>query len=251
MGLFDKQKCCMCGKEGRLLSEYASTYGSKHLCYSCEHKMHIYGFADVNRHFDNNVSFEALQNYEKYYLQVQNMLKEKSRAELMVAVDLEDIVFNTDVVCFPEYTDFLIPTKTVYAITYTNLPKYSDTFTDAFMVTLFTRNPTIPYYTIIFAGRVKLFSLSTKAKGYRDAVFSLLEMNFTDLKYPIGKAREVKKMVKNDLTYDLPIEKEKLLSWLEKAEYSSGKFNPKHAERKISKSNWAKDFFADCGVQIA
>lgn len=250
MGLFDKQKCCICGKEGRLLGEYPSAFGTKYLCDDCEIKMNVSGLTSLGIDYDIKPTFEALQNYQKFYLETTDLLREKSKESLPIASSIGDIVINNYVVCFPEYMDFMISTDDVYAITYTDLPKYSNTFTDAFMVTIFTKNPALPYYSFIAAGKVSVFSLSIKSKKYREGLTSLFEAYCKNLKYPIGKAREVKKMVKKDESYDLPVYKEKLIEWLDKAEWTKGDFNPKKIDRKIPKMNWSIQYLTGCGYKF-
>lgn len=247
MGLFDKQKCVMCGKEGRLLNCYDSNEGEKNLCSDCERKMHVSGFTSVCLNHHKKITFEDLLNYQKFYFDTTESLKNNRKYVIPgvagIAHNMDDIVFNSDLICFPEYEDFMIPSDDVYAVVYVDLPKYSSTFTDAFMIVLFTKNPVIPYYSIIKAGKVKFFSLSTKSKDFRESIFSSFEMELKGLKYPVGKARDIRKMVKKDSAYDLPVDRKDFLDWLLDVEVTMGKFKPKHAEREIPANNWATSFF--------
>lgn len=251
MGLFDKQQCVMCGKEGRLLDNFDSATGTKCLCSSCERRMHVSGFATACLKYQNKISYEDLLNYQNFYLEKTNEMKGNLNCAVPgVACNMSDIVFDSNVICFPEYEDLMIPSEDVYAVVYVDLPKYSDMTTDAFMLVLFTKNPAVPYYSLIRAGKVSLFSVGTKSKKFRESTFSLLEMNFKGLKYPIGKAKDVKKMIKKDAGYALPVDKKVLLEWLFDAEFTSGNFKPKHADREIPKENWATAYFQNNGIYV-
>lgn len=250
MGFFSKQKCTICGKEGRLLGEYASATGTKCLCHDCECKMNISGFTLANSKFHNRVSYEAIQNYQKYYWKITNDLKNLAMNETKIATNLDDIVFNNTVICFPEYDKLVIETKDVFAVAFTDLPKYSGLTTDAFMISLFTVNPAIPYYSFIVAGKASFFSISGKAKKYREATAELLTLSFPCLRYPIGKAKDIKKLVKKDDNYNLPVDKKTLKDWLDSADLSMGDFNPKNVDRKIQPNNWAINFFIECGFKV-
>lgn len=246
MGLFSKEKCSVCGKESRLLSKYNSSMGTKHLCDNCKQNMHAVGFIWAEDYYNKRPTFEQIENYQKFYSDCGNILIHTKNT---IVVNFSDIVFNKDVVCFPQYPDLMIPSDDVFLVVYTDLPKYSTTFTDAFLLTFFTTNRTIPYYSIIMAGKANFFSLTGKAKDYREATFSIIESIFTNLICPVDKAKVAKKLVKKDISYNLSVDKKQLISWLDDAEYLSGQFNPKSAERDVSKDNWAIEFFKQYDIE--
>lgn len=245
MGWFDKQKCSVCSKESRFHKEYASVNGTIYLCDKCEEVMHVSGFVSVNSKFGNEVSYETLKNYQRYYLNTSKMLKEKSKSGEMRAAAFGDIVISPEVICFPEYKDFFILTSTVYAVVYADVWTKSDKDTDIYMVTLFTTSPSIPYYSMIFSADTDF--LSFKAKRAKAAAFNVFQIFFRDLKYPIGKAKDIRKMVKADEQYNLPIEKNKLLNWLDDAADLFGPFSFKRCDNKSMDWSWAKNFFLDNG----
>lgn len=245
MGLFDKQKCCICGKEGRLHGEYNSAEGKKYLCSKCEEAMHVSGFSSVNLKFGNDISYETLKNYQKFYFNVSKILKEKSETDELRAAAFGDIVISPEVICFPEYKDFFILTSTVYAVVYADVWTKSDNDTDIFMITLFTTSPSMPYYSMLFYGDTDF--LSFKSKKTREAVFNVFSIFCQDLKYPIGKAKDIRKMIKADPQYDLPIEKNKLLGWLGDANDLFGHFSFKHCDNRTLNWEWANNFFLDNG----
>lgn len=250
MGFFSKEKCSVCGKESRLLSDYASVDGTKWLCSDCEDKMNVQGFIMASYHYENRISYEAIQNYQKFYWQTTNMVRQKAAMQGGLAINFDDIIFNEDVVCFPEYKNLIIPTSDILLVVHSDVARYSDTYTDAFMVTFFTKNKTIPYYSMILSGRASYFSLTGKAKKYREAAFGLMGSHFKNLKYPIGGAMEIRKLIKHDPDYDMPFEKEKLRDMLFDVYVHSNKFKVKNAERKIADPLWAIQYFLNAGISV-
>lgn len=261
MGLFSKLKCSKCGKESRLdIREFLDGQIKKPICENCLAKMHVTGFLKYCDYLGiEEVSYPMLESYSEHYDAIVNNPKyhysftteEKNELsiEYMESITHDiGVSINNNWIAIPGFQDLLIETKDIFAVTIDSVSKFSDTFTEAIMISFFSNNPMIPYFAVLSAGKVKFFSISLKAKKYRDAVISILEDGCENLKYEIVSSGKLRKMVKMDEDYSSQIDKKELLDLLSSVSGGYGKFNPKRIAGQIPKDYaWIRKLDMDMG----
>ena len=114
------------------------------------------------------------------------------------AVLLQKVKGNEKFIALKSYDGVIVDFKDIFAVFYTS-DSTSDKNTEAILCYLFTNDPYIPVFTLVFYGHIGLFAISKSKKG-RAAVKSIFEMICPNLTYPVDDAKVLKRSIKQTNT---------------------------------------------------
>ena len=254
MGLFSKKTivCERCGKE----YQARITLGV-HICDEClaresKKKDNVKGYVDyASKMLWNSYSEEqldAIAAHRDAILEKYRMTQGISRADLMNASDnykkltddeAADVLMrmaNSSVTAtmgaaYSGY--FFVPTafektivdaQDVFAVGYTSDYKLQDSKSEVILCAVFTNDPYIPVFPMIYVGKLGFFEIMKSKKG-RQGVNALFEAMCPNLTYPVQDLKQLKKQIKADGSVKGNIDQKFMLDKISDASSSSGIFD--------------------------
>lgn len=260
MGLFSKKKflCEKCGKEfekrlnlnGNLCDDcwnaeqnqkraleasikgyinYASDvffkeYSSDEMRKIIDHRDEI---LDKFQH-DGGITRVDLKNASDNY----KTLTDEQAAEVLVRVANSSVsstmgsAYSGEFFVPTHYEGMIVDAKDIFAVGYTSDYKLSGGNTEVILCAIFTNDPYVPVFPMIYVGKIGFFSV-TKSKKGREGVNALFESMCPNLKYPVGDIKQLKKMIKQEETIKGNLESKFMLDQISNASVSSGIFDTK------------------------
>ena len=131
-----------------------------------------------------------------------------------------------------QYDGTIIDADDVFAVCVTQDAGQSSVFNEAIKVVFFTNDPYIPVFWLLFWGKTKLLSLSTKSKKGREAIMDHFSEICPNLTYPICDLKELKKMIKADDAVKGNVDKKFILKQLSDAGMSYGFYDAKKTSNR-------------------
>ncbi|MDD6071251.1 MAG: hypothetical protein PUC12_10635 [Clostridiales bacterium] len=254
MGIFSKKtvRCEKCGKEYQV----RITFGT-HICDECvnrefQKKQNVRGYIDYAMRMGwqdyteeqlDQIDVHRNQILEKYR-QVQGI----SKSELQNASDnykkltddqVSDIlvrIANSSITstmgaaysgCFfvpTAYEKTIVDVEDVFAVGYTNDYKLQADGQEIILCAVFTNDPYIPVFPMIYVGKLGFFDVMKSKKG-RQGVNDLFESICPNLQYPVQDLKNLKKQVKADGSVKGNIELKFMLERISDATSGIGIFN--------------------------
>ncbi len=98
---------------------------------------------------------------------------------------------------------------------------------EAIMCAVFTNDPYIPVFPLIYLGKLGTFEV-TKSKSGRAGVANMFESLGTNFTYPVQELKQLKKQIKSEGTVRGNIEYETMMKLMNEALNLSGMFDSKH-----------------------
>ena len=147
----------------------------------------------------------------------------------------------------------VIDVKDIFAVGITSLTGVKVDNGEAILCAVFTNDPYIPVFPMVYGGKLGFFEIMKSKKG-RKGVAALFELTCPNLQYPVMEMKKLKKQIKADGAVKGNINMNKMLEYLDDAEYSSGIFkaseqttiiSPQTLEMLVSYGYFNSDSFND------
>ena len=265
MGLFSKKTltCERCGKE----YEARIALGS-HICDECKNreaqkKDNVKGYVDyafvMSMPNYNEEQLDQIATHRDQILEKYRMTQGISRAELQnasenykkltdeQAADILARIANSSIshtigaaytgsfFAPTQYEKTIVDAQDVFAVGYTNDYKLEAAGSEVILCAVFTNDPYIPVFPLVYIGKLGFFEVMKSKKG-RQGVEALFESICPNLKYPVQDLKNLKKQIKSDGSVNGNIEAKAMLDMISSAEVSLGIFNTKemHSDLKPS-----------------
>ena len=258
MGLFSKKilTCEKCGKE------YEARIAMRnHLCKECadkrkELRRDMQGYIDyadrmilgnytdeqlevIQRHRDEilmkycfpadvEITEEDLKDQEpRSIYEITSNEKDKAILaniiETVVHVTYGSAV-STRFVSLMDFPRTMVDMEDVFAVGFTSNPQIGDSGEDAVLCAMFTNDPYIPVFPMIWFGKLNFLELR-KSKKTRKAIMEFFEKVCPNLTYPVQELKLLKKQIKSDKSVNGNIAVKDMLSYISKVRSGSGIFN--------------------------
>lgn len=117
----------------------------------------------------------------------------------------------------------VIDVRDVFAVGITSLSGLKVENGEAILCAVFTNDPYIPVFPMVYGGKLGFFEIMKSKKG-RKGVAALFELTCPNLQYPVMEMKKLKKQIKADGAVRGNISMDKMLDYLDDAEYASGIF---------------------------
>lgn len=121
----------------------------------------------------------------------------------------------------------IVDVQDVFAVGYTSDFRYQNETNEVILCAVFTNDPYIPVFPLIYLGRLGHFEIMKSKKG-RQGVNALFELLCPNLTYPVQDLKKLKKQIKSEGTVQGNPDKKFMLDKISDATYSSGIFNSKY-----------------------
>ena len=260
MGLFSK-KDYVCEKCGKTFQKRLNLNGN--LCDECfnfeaSEKMQlrktISGYIDyANEVFGKSYSSDEMRQIIDYRESLLKKFENEwgiTRADLQNASDnyrkltdaqAEEVILRvarssvsattgavySDYFFFPtKYDGVIVDVDDVFAVGICSDDRSSDENNEGLLCVLFTNDPYIPVFPMVYLGKKRMFEVLKSKKG-RQAVVDLFSMQCPNLTYPVDSINALKKTVKKEGEVRGNIELEFMLDTLGEASACIGMFNTK------------------------
>lgn len=124
------------------------------------------------------------------------------------------------------YEGMIVDAEDVFAVGYTSDYKLSGGNSEVILCAVFTNDPYVPVFPMIYVGKIGFFAV-TKSKKGREGVNALFESMCPNLTYPVGDIKQLKKAIKQDGTVKGKLESKFMLDQISNASVSTGIFDTK------------------------
>lgn len=266
MGLFSKKTyiCEKCGKEFQkrinLNGNFCDECFAKEMKEKEELEGYICGYVDyglnvlakeysidelreIAKRKENRVNFfrnkveitkeeliEASENYK-------NLSDDYATMILAKAIDstvnlTAGAVFKNCFFCPTTYFGTIVDARDVFAVGYISDYKMSSGDCDAILCAVFTDDPYIPVFPMVFYSEKKFFEFAKSKKG-REYIENLFNDMCPCLTYPVCELKQLKKIIKEEGKVRGNIDIKFMLNRISDATYSSGMFNTKKTIEEI------------------
>jgi hypothetical protein len=127
-----------------------------------------------------------------------------------------------------EFEQIIVDAADVFAVGYTSdiHLNNSDSKAEAILCAVFTNDPYVPVFPMVYAGKLGFFEIMKSKKG-RQGVEAKFELTCPNLTYPVQDIKKLKKQIKDDGTVKGNIDKDTMLSYILNVSVGSGIFNTK------------------------
>lgn len=141
-----------------------------------------------------------------------------------------------------QYEGVIVDSEDIFAVGYTTGYKVNVGTNEAILCAVFTNDPYIPVFTMVFIGVVSIFDFVKSKKG-RIAVNSWFEYACPNLTYQVGDFKQLKKQIKQNGDIKGNIDKEFIMDQMYNASSGKGIFAAKNlndALNAVSKNMLSK-----------
>lgn len=133
------------------------------------------------------------------------------------------------------YEKTIVDAKDVFAVGFTSDHKLKVNNGEAILCAVFTNDPYIPVFPVVYFGKFGLFE-GFKSKKGRASVVSIFEKSCPNLTYPVQELKTLKKQIKSEDTVKGDLDKKFMLDKISDASCSSGIFNTTKIRQELSYS---------------
>lgn len=130
------------------------------------------------------------------------------------------------------YEDTVIDKEDVFAVGYTRDSYVTAENAEALLCVIFTNDPYIPVFPMVYFGKTGLFEMFKSRKG-RQAVENLFEIICPNLTYPVQELKELKKQISADGSVKGTPDVKFMLEKISEASSGSGIFNSKRIKDRL------------------
>lgn len=124
------------------------------------------------------------------------------------------------------YEGMIVDAEDVFAVGYTSDYKLQAETSEVILCAVFTNDPYVPVFPMIYVGKKGFFEL-TKSKKGRASVSALFEDMCPNLTYQVGDLKQLKKQIKQEGLVKGNLDIKFVLDQISKASVSSGLFDTK------------------------
>lgn len=177
---------------------------------------------------DSGISRVDLQNASDNYKQ----LTDEQAAEVLLRVANSSVsstmgaAYSGSFFVPTHYEGMIVDANDVFAVGYTSDYKLNAGTSEIILCAVFTNDPYVPVFPMIYVGKTGFFEL-TKSKKGRASVNALFEAMCPNLTYPVGDIRQLKKQIKQDGSVKGNIDMKFMLDQISNASVSTGIFDTK------------------------
>ena len=153
-------------------------------------------------------------------------------AEILVRVTRSSIsstmgaVYSKNFFAPTHYEGMIVDAKDVFAVGYTSDYKLDGGNSEVILCAVFTNDPYVPVFPMIYVGKIGFFSM-TKSKKGREGVNALFETMCPNLTYPVGDIKQLKKTIKQEGLVKGNLDVKFMLDKINDASVSTGIFDTK------------------------
>lgn len=133
------------------------------------------------------------------------------------------------------YEKTIVDAQDVFAVGYTNDYKLKATGQEVILCAVFTNDPYIPVFPMIYVGKLGFFEIMKSKKG-RAGVADLFESMCPNLTYPVQDLKKLKKQIKEEPVKGT-IEQKTMLNYISSALLSSGIFDTEKMHNDLRMSS--------------
>ena len=172
---------------------------------------------------DNGITREELQHASDNY----KSLSDEQATDIVLRISNSLLstslgaVYSPSFFCPTKYDGVIIDAEDIFAVGYTTSLKINAGNNEAILCVVFTNDPYIPVFPIVYIGKMGFFEVFKSKKG-RAGVSTLFELICPNLSYPIGDIKQLKKQIKNDRMVRGNLDVEFVIEQLDKAAWGSG-----------------------------
>lgn len=256
MGLFSKKTliCERCGKE----YEARISIGAK-VCPECQSKENdarrvVEGYVDYARTMGmpsytteqlEQIAVHRQQIMEKYRMtqgisrdELRNAsdnykkLTDEQAANVLIRMGNSSIAttigaaYNGGFFALANFEKVVVDTKDVFAVGLTSAYGLSDGQRDAILCVVFTNDPYVPAFPMVYSGKLGFFEIFKSKKG-RASVADSFTLMCPNLTYPVQELKKLKKQIKDEGTVKGNIDQKQMLDIISSVSSSSGVFDTK------------------------
>lgn len=241
MATLFKDTCSRCGETARYTESFLTRNKKdcKVLCPDCMAQMSVHGFKDYRNMICETAYYEDVLQYEKMNAEIR--AHANNYPALVVSEEFDkdydkgmykthstiigSIKINPDYIQHLDYPGLLIKSSDVIAATLEKSYEFKYINVETVKLSIFTKNPLIPYLSTFYSYKIKLTSTSRKQKTITANVIDVINGCCTGLRYKVSNPSKVLRKVKWDFSYNIPeVKKRKLCSWLSDDKYHAGYF---------------------------
>jgi len=230
------QLCPECSEKKRNLQEDVKGY----IDYACEMKLPEYSMEQMSQivaHREQilekyrqigGISKEELKrasdNYRKLTdEQAMDILTRMSRATLLTTTGAG---YSDKFFAPTSFEKLIVDAEDVYAVGYTTGMGLSALGTEAILCGVFTNDPYIPVFPMVFLGKIGFLEFKGSKKG-RQGVESLFTAMCPNLTYPVQELKQLKKQLKAEGTVKGNMDLQYMLDRINDVEYQNSFFKGK------------------------
>lgn len=136
-------------------------------------------------------------------------------------------VYTNTFFCPTQYSGIVVDAKDVFAVGYTSDSVLSDSNCDAVLCAVFTNDPYIPVFPMVFLKKKGLFEFG-KSKYGRLGVEMFFGAMCPELTYPVCDIKQLKKQIKQEGVVKGNVDTKFMLDKMSDATYGTGMFNTKN-----------------------
>jgi hypothetical protein len=129
----------------------------------------------------------------------------------------------------------------VFAVGYTS--DFSDGSVESILCAVFTNDPYVPVFPMLYLGKVGFFEIMKSKKG-RQGVSAMFELLCPNLTYPVCDLKQLKKQIKAEGTVRGNLNQKVMLDEISSATAGMGIFATKHMNSNLSfaTANWLDEY---------
>lgn len=131
---------------------------------------------------------------------------------------------STRFVTLMDFPRTMVDMEDVFAVGFTSTSQIGDSGEDAVLCAIFTNDPYIPVFPMIWFGKLNFLELR-KSKKTRKAITEFFEKVCPNLTYPVQELKLLKKQIKSDKSVNGNITAKDMLRYISKARSGAGIFN--------------------------
>lgn len=203
---------------------------------------------EITKHRDNILDkYKQTNGISRLELQtISDNYKKMSEEEINQAISrmLNSMMFSTmgayytsNFFAITQHKNVIVDAKDVFAVAYTSDYKTdSGLKTESILCAVFTNDPYIPVFPMLYLGEIGFFELSKSKKG-RESMKVLFGSMCPNLTYPVSDLKQLRKTIKKEKIVRGSIDEKLMLHQISNALNSSGIFNTKKMHNGLHESS--------------
>lgn len=184
---------------------------------------------------DNGISKKELMDVSENY----KKLTDEQAKEVLIRVfrttakATMGAVYTDRFFCPTYYDRMIVDAADVFAVGFTSDHKIQDGSKEVILCSIFTNDPYVPVFPMVYVGEIGLFEISKSKKG-RESVAALFESMCPNLTYPVGDIKQLKKQIKQEGMVRGKLDSKFVLEQISNASVSVGLFDTTKMSSYIS-----------------
>jgi len=178
--------------------------------------------------FDDGISRAELTNASDNY----KKLSDEEAKDILIRLSNSTVsntigaVYSKDFFVPTDYANMIVDAEDVFAVGFTSDFKLEAGNKEVILCAVFTNDPYVPVFPMIYLGRKGFFEIAKSKKG-RASVAASFDAVCPNLTYPVCDLKELKKTIKKDSDVRGNIEQKQILEFISWASNCMNLFNTK------------------------